>query len=140
MPESQEVNEELLRCLIFCPFINADTGEFSLLFFCLKPKSNWSSPWGKPLWSGDPSEALATCPPRLKEPFLFSGSQERAGNPQATWVLPLGRFLLLANSHSYPRKKLPFCSFTAPIPAALPYCQAPLQQLGPLEFSCKPPS
>lgn len=33
MPESQEVNKELRRCLISCPFINADTGEFLLLFF-----------------------------------------------------------------------------------------------------------
>lgn len=62
----------------------------------------------------------ASPPPRLGEAFLFSGSHERAGSPQATWVLPLGRFLLLPHPRSSPSKRLLFCSFTALEPAALP--------------------
>lgn len=84
--------------------------------------------------------SIGYLPPRLGEAFLFSGSRERAGNPQATWFLPRRRFLLLPHPCLLPKQEASFLLLPAPIPAVLPSCQAPLQQLGPLEFSCKPPA
>ena len=47
---------------------------------------------------------------------------------------------LVPPPHLLRKQEASFLLLPAPVPAVLPSCQAPVQQLGPLEFSCKPPA